>query len=65
MGATLAHDGGSSLGTSNICSKFHCSPSNSHWDISLKTKNADLKMVLEEKSVDHQSYYNMNVRTQF
>ncbi len=43
------------LGTTHICTKFHCNPSNSCRDISLKNTNINLMVALEEMSGDHPS----------
>ena len=39
----------------NIGNKFHNSPSDSCWDISLKTTNVNLMVAVEEKSGNQQS----------
>ncbi len=51
-GITVHPDGGM-----NVWTKFHDNPSNSCWDISLKTTNVHLLGALQEKSDDHQSQY--------
>ncbi len=42
-------------GDMNMCIKFHGNPSNTFWDISLKTTNVNLLVAVEENSGDHQS----------
>lgn len=39
----------------NVCSKFHGNPSNSSWDISIKNKNDNSMVALEEKAENPQS----------
>lgn len=43
------------LGTINVCIKFQGNPSNNFQDSSLKVKNVNLMVVLDEKPGDHQS----------
>ncbi len=42
-------------GNINVGTKFHGSPSNSCWDISLKTTTVNLMVALEEKSEDQEN----------
>lgn len=41
----------------NMCTKCHCNPSDSSWDISIKSTNVNLMLVLQEKSKYHQTRY--------